>query len=225
MIYGKSVSVILTTYIRYDGLDSIIKAWLRQPIDQLWVLDGGGTFNTDIKDDRMAVFNMPKDLGNGMDYAFGLLTSGDMIILADDDVIVRDSFTSDLFMCQAMQGGIVGIIGRKFHGPEYYRDTEFFKSCHINNPVKVGFVGVVIMTPREYLGFDIRGLSRNCDDLWWQMKMRPDLDKWVAPTKAYADTLHSVDSTSLSSNLSLRKERADFYREHYLNNKRVGMKR
>lgn len=219
MIRNHSISVIITTYIRFKNLDRIIGAWLREPIDQLWVLDGSGRFRSSIKDQRFVLFSLPVDLGPKMDYAFALLTEGDIIILADDDVLIKDGFVSDLYRGWIeVGGGIVGIIGRKFNGPTYWGDTQFFRSSLLKAPQRVDFVGVVYFSPRKHFGFDVRGLPRNCDDLWWEMKVHPEVPKFVVPTTRYANLPEASDESAMYKNPRLRRQREYFYREYYLLN-------
>jgi hypothetical protein len=216
MIGGQTISALITTYTRYGRLEELIIGWLAQPIDQLWILDGGGRFKTALPDPRLLVFNLPTDLGTKMDYAFALLTEGDLICLADDDVLVKPGFLEDLHRCWASKGGIVGILGRTFHGPVYWGNTRFYRASLIKEPTRAGFVGVIYLAGRDLFGFDVRGLPRNCDDLWWQMKIHPDIPKHVAPTIRYENLPVASDETAMYKQPALRAQREAFYREHYL---------
>ena len=158
MIDGRTVSAIITTYRRYATLDEVVASWLAPPVAQLWVLDGGAGYKPRVMaDPRLLVFLMPADLGTKMDYAFALLTEGDLVCLADDDIVVSPGFLPDLERCGAERGGIVGVIGRTFHGPVYWGQTKFFRASDLLEPARVGFVGCIYLAPRELFGVDVRG--------------------------------------------------------------------
>lgn len=217
MIEGRSVSAIITTYRRYATLDEVVASWLAQPVDELWVLDGGAKYRPGtMADPRLLVFRMPADLGTKMDYAFALLTEGDLILLADDDIVVSPGFLADLHLCWSAGGGIVGVIGRTFHGPAYWGETRFLRSSDLLEPARAGFVGCICLAARELFGFDVRGCPRNCDDLWWQMRVHPDAPKRVAPTVRYRNLPAASDPAAMYHTPRLRAQREAFYREHYL---------
>jgi hypothetical protein len=224
MIGNVSFSVIITTYQdRYEAAESAAQGWLRQPVDQLWILDGSGKFKpkdpTIEANSRVSIFRMPFDLGPKMDMAMALLTEGDMICLADDDLQPEGNFLAELYRGWLKAGGgIAGIIGRTFEGPEYKGGTTFYAARDISEPVRVGFVGVAFLTTRDVFGFDVRGLPRNADDLWMQMKALPEIPKWVVPTKAYMNHRAASDGTAMYRKPELKAQRAAFYREQYLEN-------
>jgi len=214
----KKISVLITTYRRFKNLKSIFRAWLQQPVDQVWIINGNPGVTLDWgQPPKSMVINMPCDLGTKMDYVFALLTEGDFVILADDDVLPLPGFTDDLLRgWRLVGGGIVGIIGRTFHGPTYWGNTKFYKSSLITKPVRVGFCGVVYFAPRDYFGFDVRGLPRNCDDLWWQMRIFPNISKHVIPTVNYKNLPEASDQSAMYKNPVLRQQRERFYKAQYL---------
>lgn len=221
MIGEKRFSVIITTHAaRYPTLDLVLQGWIEQSAaDQIWLLDGGGRFRSKLVDPRLAIFNMPMDLGTKMDYAMALLTDGDFIILADDDVIVHPGFLLDLYRGYHLVGdSIVGIIGRTFHGIPYWGKTIFYKASAIREPQRVGFVGVIYFSPRKYFGFDVRGCPRNCDDLWWQMKIFPQLPKFVVPSRKYLNLPEASGESAMYKQPLLRKQREEFYAQYYREN-------
>ncbi len=214
MIDGKTITVIVTTYKRFDNLDAILAAWKAEPVDEVWLADGSGTFRP--KTPGIVLFSMPRDFGTRMDYALATLTDTDFIIYADDDVLPLPGFATDLYNGWKLFGtGIVGIIGRTFHGPNYRGDTEFYASSKVKLPVKVDFVGVVYFTPREYIGFDTKGMHNNCDDLWWQMKVYPEAQKHVVPTRRYRNLPESSNSGCMFHNPEYAAIRQQFYAEWY----------
>lgn len=222
MIGNVSFSTIITTYpARYAAAEQALEGWVEQPVDQIWILDGGGAFRPKnqelLKDHRVAIFRMPYDLGPKMDMAMALLTEGDMIFLADDDLEPLAGLTEEMYRgWLSVGGGIAGLIGRTFEGPEYKGGTTFYAARDIDKPIRVGFAGVAFLTTRDVFGFDVRNLPRNADDIWMQMKALPDLPKWVIPTKAYANHKAASDGSAMYRNPELKAQRANFYREQYL---------
>jgi hypothetical protein len=219
MICGKRISVLVTTCARYTTLLEVMKGWLGQSgVDDLWLLDCGGKLPSSLHGGwgRSVIWTLPLDPGTKTDYVMALLTEGDIIILADDDVLVDKGFVQDLYNCWAVEGGIIGIIGRTFHGPTYWGGTRFYRASLVSLPTRVGFAGVICMAGRELFGFDVRGCPRNCDDLWWQMKIHPDVPKHVAPTKRYKNLRVASDGTAMYKQPKLSVQREAFYREHYL---------
>lgn len=212
-------SVIITTYRRFDELDRLIFAWLAEPVLEVWVLDGSGKFKSEISDERFLLFSMPKDFGTKMDYAMGLLAEGDMVILADDDVLPEPGLVRDLHRGMEKTGAdIVGIHGRRFHGSDYRKDTNCFIADRIKEPVQVGFCGILLMLPRELLGFDVRGMETSWDDLWLCMKVWPDKIKYVIPTKNWSNLAAALDAQSHFHDKHIRKIREQFYAEWYKRN-------
>ena len=225
-----SVSVIVTTYHpgRQSGLDGIAKAWLTQPVEQVWILDGLGSYRPgpyfsameEGADERFRVFKTgPPDIGNGADYCFALMTSGDYVILADDDMVPCAGFV-ERCLEHAGAADILGVIGRIFKGPQYRGDTLFVAGAKATQPTPVDFVGVCTFCHRRCFGFDVRGLHpelRNCDDLWWQMKQCPELSKAVILVGGLyrnLPTSRGADPSSMFRS-GLDQSRQDFYEKHY----------
>lgn len=217
MIDKIKISVLMTTHAsRYAGAREALDGWLEQPAAQIWLLDGGGAYERPKHQGRVDVFRMPFDLGTRMDMAMALLTEGDLICCADDDVKPQPGFLEDLYLGWIKTaGGISGILGRTFEGPTYWGNTTFYRARNIQEPVRVGFVGVVFLASRDLFGFDVRGCPRNCDDLWFQMKAQPDAPKWVIPTTKYEDLPSSKDGTAMYRSAELKAQRQEFYEAHY----------
>jgi hypothetical protein len=216
-IDNKTITVIITTYQRFKNLDSILQAWKSEPVEEVWLIDGSGKFIP--KTENILLFSMPKDFGTRMDYSLTTLVDTDLIILADDDVLPKSGFTLDLYNgWKQVGGGIVGIIGRVFKGPHYRKDTVFYKSNCLSKPVKTDFVGVVYLSERNLFGFDTKGMHNNCDDLWWQMKIYPDIKKHVVPSKNYIDLPEATDKNCMFNNSKYAEVRQEFYKEYYYKN-------
>lgn len=228
MIQEHRISVILMTHeARYQSARNLIDPWLSQPIDELIFVDGSGKFPDNWispaakLDRRFNIIRIYKDFGTKTDYAIALLTSGDFVCLADDDVLPLPGFTEDLLKGylegKRITGGrvIVGIIGRTFHGVPYWGNTKFYRSSRLTEIVRTGFVGCVYFTERAEFGFDIRGCPKNCDDLWWQMKVRHATPKFVVPTVKYKNLPSAGDKDAMYKDKDLREQREKFYKEYY----------
>lgn len=112
-------------------------------------------------------------------------------------------------------GGIVGLIGRKFHGQSYYQNTDFHRANALLEPVEVDFCSHA-MTPRTFIGFDLVGCHNSVEDLYWNMKVFPEVDKWVIPTNKYENLPEASDGHCLFHNEEARLEREQFYKKYYM---------
>jgi len=217
MISEKTFSVLITTRApeRRTTIGEVVGAWAAQTADQVWLLNCGAPLPA-MKGAR--VFNLPVDPGTRTDYSMALLTTGDFVVLADDDVVVGHGFLEALFQGWQEAGarGLVGIIGRTFQGSTYWGETTFFRASLLDRPVRVGFVGVVILAPRELMAFDARGCPRNCDDLWLAMKTWPDEPKHVVPVHPYRNLAEAKGKSAMYRDPALREQRQQFYGDHYL---------
>lgn len=209
------VSVIVMTYRRLLSLERILQAWLAQTPD-VWLVDSSNKFTTDLPIHHV---RFSPDPGSKIYHATALLTEGDFVVKACDDILPKPGLLDDLIEgWRTVKGGIVGVHGRKFPGPNYYKDAIPVVANRISSPQKVGFVGNILLTPREYLAFDLRGCLTPIEDLFWQMNCYPDVPKWVIPTKRYINLPESNEKNCLFHNSEARKIREKFYREYYLRN-------
>ena len=221
MIDRYKVSVIITTYRRYDTLGEVIQGWVDNKPDQLWVIDNCSKYKLEERHKGKAtLFSMPLDLTTRVDYAFAMLTDGDLILLADDDFVARSGLLEDLYNgWKKVGGGIVGLCGRTFHGPLYKGNTKWHSSLKITEPVRTGSLGVAYFTPRKYLGFDTKGMETIDDDLYWLMHQCTDEPKHVIPTKKFENLPTCGDKDCLfHASPAQRKIRDSKYREYYLAN-------
>lgn len=218
---GKSFSVIVTTYRhqRYQTLPSVIDGWLANDPDQLWVIDNKGQYDIGKRVGKIVLFRMPIDLQTRVDYAFAMLTDGDFVILADDDAVPEPGLIDDLYEgWKKVGGGIVGLIGRQFTS-EIYMECKHFRAEKIEEPVRTGSIGIIYMTPREYLGFDTRGMATIDDDMYWLMNKHPEVPKHVIPTKKYRNLPTGSDKECLfHAPTEQRKIRQECYQKYYLKN-------
>ncbi len=255
MIDGHTISVLITTYRRMDTIKEVVSSWLAQPVDEVWLLDGSGGdarfVKTVLADERFLYWPFPRDFQTRTDYGVAMLTDGDLIVCADDDVVVEPGFTGDLYShwsgesyekhlddmswvdrhehelredgliegenpCEDISADFVGIIGRVFGGPDYVKDGTYFRSDKISEPQRVGFVGVIYMAERKWFGFDTRGMERCWDDLWHQMKIYPDAQKYVVPTTKYKDLPCHKDASAHFRDPEIRRIRAEFFAREYM---------
>lgn len=207
------ISVVIVTYRRSTDLESILKAWLEQT-DDVWLCDCGLNFKTSLP---IKIVQFDPDPGNKVRHAVALLTDGDYIIKADDDFIPKPGFINDLLRYR-QNDTILGIHGRIFHGPSYYRNTMAISANKISSPVEVDFVGICTFAAREYLAFDLKGCETSIEDLFWQMKCFPKVKKWVIPSKNYITLPTATDTECLFYNTKAREVREKFYKEFYLKN-------
>jgi len=210
------VSVVIVCYRRLAGLEGILAAWLKQTPD-IWLADcTGGRFKTKLPIKHI-IFN--PDPGNRARHALALLTQGRLVIKADDDVLPGPGLIQDFLKAYNFGGpAIYGLIGRRFLGPKYYGQTQFFKSATVEELTEVDFCGVVTMSPRDFLAFDLNNCSTAIEDLYWQMWAFPTAKKFVIPTKHYSNLAEANDKGCLFHDLKAREIRESFYREHFLNN-------
>lgn len=208
-----SVSVVVVTYRRLKNLEKILQAWCDQSND-VWLVDCSDSFETDLPVHHV---KMTPDPGNPARHAISLLTKGDYVIKADDDVLPEPGFVDD-FLKYSFLDGVLGVMGRVFHGPKYYKNTSAFKSRNIEDVKKVDMVGIVTFSPRKYLAFDLQGCESNNEDLFWHMKAYPDVKKYVIPTTKYKQLPESKDKEGLYRNSEAKKLRNDFYKKYYNEN-------
>jgi len=209
------VSVIIMTYRRLLNLEKILQAWLIQTPD-VWLVDSSNKFTTDLPIHHV---RFSPDPGSKIWHAVALLTEGDLVVKACDDVLPKPGLLDDLVKgWQQVKGGMVGIYGRKLKGPSYYKNTVPFAANRISSPQKVGFIGNTTLTPRQYLVFDLKGCLTPVEDIFWHMKAFPEVPKWIIPTKQYVNLSESNDKDCLFHNSKAREIRERFYREYYLKN-------
>lgn len=215
------ISVIITTYRRYQSLTDVISGWVSNSPYQLWVIDNKAGYKLPEKlKNNVTIFSMPIDLTTRVDYAFAMLTDGDFIMLADDDFVPLPGLLNDLYDgWQQSNDGIVGLCGRTFHGENYKSDTKWYSSLTIKSPVRTGSLGVGYFTPRKYLGFDTKGMETIDDDLYWLMNIHPKVPKFVVPTNRFYNLPTCEDSQCLfHAPKEQRLIRDAKYRAYYLKN-------
>lgn len=210
-----TVSAVIVTYRRLDHLDQVLKGWLRETPD-VWLCDcsqNGYKCTLPVN-----IIRANPDPGNKIRHAVALLTSGDLVIKADDDLVPLPGLAAAFINAQATLPGpaILGIHGRRFLGPHYYGQTKMVGQGKYDMPQPVDFVGVITGAPRALLAMDLRGCANEVEDLFWQMVWYPNVKKWVIPTKGLVQHLpESFDKDRLCGGRQSREIRQRFYAEWY----------
>lgn len=211
------VSVVVVTYRRLERIPEVLAAWLEQTPD-VWLCDCS-LHGVKIVPPGTHVVRFRPDPGNRVRHAVALLTSGDLVIKADDDVVPKIGMVADFIKAHEVLGpAILGIHGRTFHGRDYYRDTKLFGAKAQKAPLKVDFVGVVTCAPRALLPMDLKACGTETEDLYWQMQCYPKAPKFIIPTDKYANLPECKDAARLCGNPAARQVRRRFYELWYLRN-------
>jgi len=177
----QKVSVVTVTYRRLDSLEMILRAWLKE-VDEVVLCDCSNKFKTTLPIIHVK-FN--KDLGNKTMHAMALLTQGDFVVLADDDVLPKPGLVQDLYSGYERVGEdcIIGVMGRRFQNIDDYWKTNQIWSHKINKPVQVDMLGICYFSPRRYLVYDFKDMKNSINDLYWTSYVMRDVKKYVVPTK------------------------------------------
>jgi len=206
------VSVVIVTYRRIANLEKIISAWLNETSD-VWLCDSSGKFKANLP---INYVRFSPDPGNRARHSIALLTDGDYVIKADDDLLPKPGLINDFIKnWNQNKNGILGLHGRKFKGENYYKNTQAYVADKVNKATEVDFVGICTFTSRSNLAFDLKGCESPIEDLFWQMKFFPHIKKWVIPSKHFKKLPESNDKECLFYNPEARKIRENFYRKYY----------
>ena len=185
------LSVVVVTYRRLNRLHQILTAWLKETPD-VWLCDCSKEgFKTNLPINY--IYARP-DPGNKIRHAVALLTSGDWVVKADDDIVPHHGLGADFVKYGTELGPcIMGVHGRTFHGPRYYNDTKMHSSKALVKPQKVDFVGVITCSSRNFLAMDLKKCQTEVEDLYWQMARHRRANKYVIPTKHFQNLQESKD--------------------------------
>jgi len=217
------VHIVCHTDERAPTIQAICEGWLNNsplyPIELVlsdctpngMTIDLGHQLNTD---PRFTYCRFNPDPGNKIRHAIALAFPGDPVIQADDDVMPLPGFVNELVKWHLEKpNAFLGIIGRTFQGDTYYGQTTHFAASRITEPVRVGFVGVVYITNRKFLCYDMSGCENPVNDLYWQMKCFPHSEKWVIPVTRYENLRTSRHG--LFQDPQARIVRQEFYKKYY----------
>jgi len=208
-----NLSVVVVTYRRLKRLSMILQAWLRETPD-VWLCDcSAGGFKTDLPINY--VYAKP-DPGNRIRHAVALMTSGDWVVKADDDIVPHEGLGADFVKWGTHLGPcIMGVHGRLFRGPDYYRNTKLYGAKGLSQSQKVDFVGVATCASRRFLAMDLRNCKTEVEDLYWQMARYPKAPKYVIPTKHFQHMDESKDKGRLCGTAPSRAIRMASYKTWY----------
>jgi hypothetical protein len=205
-----NLSAVVVTYRRLASIERILAAWLAETRD-VWLCDCSAEgVRTALP---INIIRAVPDPGNRIRHAVALLTAGEWVVKADDDVLPRPGIGNDFVNYQRTLGpAILGIHGRKFIGNEYYSQTRLYGSKEISVVEEVDFVGVMTCAARSLLPFDLRGCGSAVEDLFWQMGPARRARKFVIPTANFQHLAESKDSGRLCGTPEQKQARADYYR-------------
>jgi hypothetical protein len=207
-------SVVIVTYRRLDRIADVCAAWVAQSPD-VWLCDCSPHGAKGIPSAVKIVQFVP-DPGNKSRHAVALLTDGDFVIKADDDVLPAPGLIDDYHRSfQKVGPGIFGLNGRVFNGPSYYKNSKSFRAPEISIETLVDFAGVCTFTPREYLAFDLRGCDSPIEDLFWQIECFPEVIKWIIPTKKFTNLPSANDDKCLFRSADSRAVREKYFKRIY----------
>lgn len=212
-----SVSVVVVTYRRLERLGRILTAWLAETPD-VWLCDCSMQgFKTDLK---VNIVRAWPDPGNKIRHAVALLTTGDLVIKADDDIVPGPGLVQEFVRAYELKGdAIYGMHGRRFMGPNYYtRDTRLYGPGNANGIQEVDFVGVITASPRKFLPMDLRRCQTEVEDLYWQMEVYPNVKKYVIGTKNVHHLPECKDAGRLCGTPPSRRVRQLYYEDMYRKN-------
>lgn len=204
-----TASVVLVTYRRLARLPEILAAWCAQCND-VWLCDCSKDGAAGIPP-AVKVARFTPDPGNRTRHAVALMTSGDICIKADDDILPLPGLVGDFIRWHGKLGPCIsGVHGRIFRSSDYY-DSEMVAAHKQTVPVHVDFVGVLTCSDRRYLPMDLRECGTDIEDLWWHSWCYPRAPKYVIPTANYNNLPESRDAERLCANKEGKARRRQFF--------------
>ena len=214
-------SVVVVTYNRLSTIESVLSAWLKET-DEVFLCDcSGGKFKTDLP---IVHIQFSKDLGNKTMHAAALLTQGDFVILADDDILPKPGLIQDLYRGYIQVGGdcIVGYMGRRFKDNVYFNSKQVY-SFQIEKPMLVNMLGICYFSPRKFLAYDLKDMETPINDLYWTSEVMGAVKKWVVPSKKIESLPNCMEG--IWTDKKRREFRLNYYKnlfdKYYV--KRTGM--
>lgn len=178
------VTVALLYWKRAENFDKILKSWLTQDeVNQVIIWDNSGNFRTD--HENVLVISASQNLNSRWRFLLAQLSKNDLIILADDDVLVEKGIVKD-FLKYFSRDKVVGIMGRNFTNETYYTSPIIYAG-EIQTPTQIDYLcSNCILTHRNNcLNIDYRKLPTDLmDDWWWEHQLlERGVSCWVIPTE------------------------------------------
>ena len=210
------ISVVVVSYRRLARLEEILAAWLKETPD-VWLCDCSKEgFQTKLP---VKIIRATPDPGNRIRHAVALLTSGELVIKADDDIIPLPGLAKAFAENYQKYGeAIYGVHGRIFSGPGYYKNSRLYGGKNVGETKQVHFVGVITCAPRPVLPMDLHGCASEVEDLFWQMRCYPKARKFVIATDRFRNLPECKDQGRLCGTPASRKVRREFYTRWYERN-------
>lgn len=208
-----TASVVIVSYRRTTSIPAIVKAWRDQePAADVWLCDCSRD-GLPINRAGITYVHAVPDPGSRVRHAVATMTRGDIVIKADDDILPLPGLVADFIKWGEKLGPcVMGIHGRTFHGPDYYRDTTMYAAHMQTAPLPVDFLGIITAAYRRFLPMDLRECGTDIEDLYWHNFCYPDAPKYVIPTANYNNKLpESRDAGRLCADMPGRAVRRAFY--------------
>jgi hypothetical protein len=208
-----NVSIVVVTYRRLQDMELILSGWLKETPD-VWLCDcskEGFKTNLPIK-----IIRAIPDPGSKIRHAVAMMTDGDLVIKADDDIVPQSGIVADFIQAHQQVDGITGIHARMFNGEDYYRQTKLVhRPLPGQQPIRVDFLGIITCAPRKYLAMDLKGCESPVEDLFWHNWAYPTAAKYIISTTKYTKLQSSKDPQRLCGNPEARIVRRAFYKKCY----------
>lgn len=206
------ITVILTSWERFQNLENIIKAWLIEPeVNEIILWDNSGNFKTDLP---ITVINSNYNFGASARYALGALAKNEIIIFCDDDFLPQKGLASD-FLKHFEENRVLGVTGRFFRGS--YHDNEVIEARKIADKIKVDFlIGYLMMIHRkQLLGFNYREFPWYCCELNLEGLLKNKVELFVIPTTNYQELPESGDKNALCLQPGAMKEKEEIWSKFF----------
>lgn len=202
------ITVVSTCYKRFENYEKVLEAWLNEEnVNEVIVLDNSGTFKTNLP---VTVFSVNKNLGPQAKYPIALQAKNEIIIFADDDILIDKGLTDD-FLKYWKGTDILGVIGRVFTGKNYY-ESKGYRGENISELTKVEWLGGgCTMVRRDICGvFPSKCPAPELDDIWWESHFHNRLNMYVIPTTKYHFLPESTDENALYLNDKIKDLREEY---------------
>lgn len=221
-MYNGKVTLLATIWKRRKHLEEFISRWLAQPeIDEIILWDNSGEYELKRKNDRIKLIRSSYNFGSYPRDVVAHFAKNDVVICADDDILVEPGFVADLLKYYS-EDMLLGIWGRIF-GNSYHHSNSF-RADRIKEPMEVDFVvGLVWLINRKYLlPIDHRDFKWTCYDLHFNGELKkqyPQVKRMIVPTNKWKQTEEETDEWALNSHPDAFKEKQELFERYFANGK------